>query len=77
MLAATDGQAASSIVVPEPCPRAIAPRAVARLSPAVVPSEQERAEAERYNLVGHMLALLQANARPALKQRGLAGSGPS
>lgn len=33
-------------------------------------SEQERAEAEQYNLVGHMLALLQAKAHKALKHQG-------
>ncbi len=31
-------------------------------------SDQERFEAEQYNLVSHMLALLQAKARHALKQ---------
>jgi hypothetical protein len=34
-------------------------------------SERERNEAEQYNLVGHMLALLQAKARHALNQHGL------
>lgn len=33
-------------------------------------SERERDEAEQYNLVGHMLALLHAKARRALEQHG-------
>ena len=37
-------------------------------------TDRERKEAaEQYNLVGHMLALLQAKARHSLKQHGLDG----
>ena len=36
-------------------------------------SETERFEAEQYNLVSHLLALLQAKARTTLQQYGLDG----